>query len=89
MFATLGPLHEHRAPAAVVVLDDLRRGPAQGLQTATRAAQRHGHDHGAATALRHHHDAGAASVELALGEALQGDVDESSATLAAVVAIVA
>lgn len=86
MLATWGPLHTHRAPAVIVVLDDLRRGPAPTSSAAARAAERHGHEHG--TALRHHHGAGDASVDLAEGAALQGDGDDGAAPLLALVAIV-
>ena len=86
VLSTLGRLHTHGEPAAIVVLDDLRRGPAPTTSAAERAAERHGHAHG--SALRHHHGAGDVSVDLADGAALQGDGDDGAASLAAFVAIV-
>jgi hypothetical protein len=89
VFATLGPLHSHKATATIVVLDDFRRGPSR-VAASERAVERHGHAHGTASTLRHHHAVGDASVNLAPGEAVQGlDADEGGfgASLAALVAL--
>jgi hypothetical protein len=90
LLATLGPLHAHKAPAQLVVLDDIRRGSSPA-SPAIRAAGRHGHVHGPGTAQRHHHAAGDTSVDLATGEAAQRlDADDVgfSTTLAGVVGLI-
>lgn len=92
VLAARGPLHTHRPARTLVVLDDLRRGPAHVESALASAVLRHGHSHGGDTALRHLHAVGDASVTLAVGEAALhgGDVDDAGfgATLAALVALV-
>jgi hypothetical protein len=87
----IGRLHTHKA-ATVVVLDDLRRGPAHPQARGDGAARRHGHSHAAGAALRHHHAGADASVNLAGADplpALDADDAPTGTTLAAFVALVA
>jgi hypothetical protein len=90
IFATLGPLHTHRAPAVLVVLDDLRRGPPR-IAAVDDAARRHGHSHAGGVALRHHHANGDASTVFVGDAGLQADDADAGlagATLAACIAVV-
>jgi hypothetical protein len=89
IFATLGPLHTHRAPAALVVLDDLRRSPPR-IAAVDDAGRRHGHSHASGVALRHHHAHGDASTVFVGDAGLADDPDAglAGATLAACIAVV-
>jgi hypothetical protein len=90
IFTTLGPLHTHRAPAALVVLDDLRRGPPR-IAAVDDAGHRHGHSHAGGVALRHHHAHGDPSTVFVGDAALQpddADAGLAGATLAACIAVV-
>ncbi len=88
------PLHTHTdaSKAAIVVLEDVRRGPAHSVTASEAALLRHGHSHDAGTALRHYHTLGDSSVTLADGEAaLHADnVDDASygAALGALIGLV-
>ena len=59
---TLGPAHAHRASAAVLVLEDVRRSRPPATSPQTHVAGALGHFHGADSAQRHRHDRRDASV---------------------------
>ncbi len=84
--AALGPLHQHRPPAKVVVLEDFRRIVSHARSTPSHVATAFGHFHGSAPE-RHHHDRVDLTVIAVDDGTLDGEAGPAGAALAAAVAL--